>query len=189
MVDSPSNYWIALEKTPECARRIGIVIGLFATIEHELVATFRWIANMLPDHARVAMESHKQFSNKIAYLEAVCATPQPDWERDIEACRQFADAAKIANTIRNKYAHATYGWDGVPGSETLYLSVFADSLGGAARKEVANIAILDNDILYLKSVIVAMTNYRTARAAGAKPDLLEIQRAISKATPRHLRNP
>jgi hypothetical protein len=75
------NYHTALEETPECARRIGIIIGLFGSLEVQLVDTFRWIAGMEFDPARVAMDLHSQFANEIAYVEAVCNAKQPNWQR------------------------------------------------------------------------------------------------------------
>jgi len=189
MTNPTDNYEAALEKTPECARRIGIIMGLFAMVEIHLVGMFRWIANMDPDPARIAMESHKHFSNKIVYLLAVCDAKQPHWERDVEAGKHFAAGLKLANTIRNKYAHSKYGWTGEPGTEILFLSVFADSIGGHQREEIADIQILDTDILFLKSLIAAMRHYCADREAGRPPDLSEIQQAISMAQPKHLRPP
>jgi hypothetical protein len=186
MTSSAHKYWTALEKTPECARRIGIIFGLFATIENQFVDTFRWIANMDQDQARVALESHRHFSSWISYLEGVLKTTQPNWERDFDAGKEFLAAVTVANKIRNKYAHSTYGWTGEPGSELLFVRVFADSLGGQEREEIANVSILDSDILFLGSVIDAMTNYCSDRAAGKPPDLQEIRSAITKAQPVHL---
>ena len=95
------DYQIAMEQTPEIARRIGVVYGLYVVIEYELVPALRWIANISPEQARVALETHKQFSGKIAYIRAVCEVEQPDWPRDVEVGRAFATAALAASKIRN----------------------------------------------------------------------------------------
>ncbi len=187
MTSDRDKYWTALEKTPECARRIGIIFGLFARIEIQFVDVFRWIANMDSDQARVALESHRHFSNRIGYLDGVLKAIQPNWERDVNWGTEFHSAITKANKIRNKYAHSDYGWTGEPGSELLFVRVFADSLGGQVREEIANISILDNDILFLRSLIDAMTNYCHARAAGEPPELREIRRAVTRAQPVHLR--
>jgi hypothetical protein len=189
MTSSVEKYWTAVERTPECARRIGIIFGLFARIEIQFVDAFRWIANMDPDQARVALESHRHFSNRIGYLEGVLKAIQPNWERDVDWGQEFLAAVAKANKIRNKYAHSDYGWTGEPGSELLFVRVFADSLGGQVREEIANISILDKDILFLRSLIDAMTNYCIARAAGEPADLVEIRRVVTKGQPVHLRNP
>ena len=189
MTSSADKYWTALEKTPECSRRIGVNLGLFAVIEIQFVDAFRWIANMDQDQARVALESHRHFLNRIGYLEAGLKAIQPSWERDVEWGKEFLTGITKANKIRNKYAHSTYGWTGEPGSELLFVRVFADSLGGQEREEIANISILDNDILFLGSLIDAMKNYCIARAAGELGDLRELRRAISQAQPVCLRFP
>lgn len=189
MPQSVDDYWMAVEKTPECAQRIGISLGLFALIEHQLVPTLRWVANISLDQARVSLESHKHFSNKVAYIKAVCDAVQPDWQRDSEVGRLFAAAATTANRIRNKYAHATYGFTGEPGVELLFVRVFADSLGGQECEEVATPQILDTEIRFLKSVIVAMKNYAEARAVNKPINLQEIQHLVSFAPGRFLRNP
>src|SRR5215218_4888482 len=111
------DYQIAMEHTPEIARRIGTIFGLYVLIEFELVPALRWIANISPEQARVAMETHKTFSGKIGYIRAVCDVAQPDWPRDVEIGRAFAAAALSASKMRNRYAHATYERSGEPASE------------------------------------------------------------------------
>lgn len=119
------DYQVPIEHVPECAARIGIIFGLYVLIEYELVSTLRWVANSSLGQAQVALETHKQFSGKIAYIKAVCDAEQPDWERDADAGRAFAAAALAASKIRNKYAHATYGWNGrtAPAGEQLSVRV------------------------------------------------------------------
>lgn len=179
------DYQIAMEHAPEIARRIGVVFGLYVLIEYELVPTLRWIANISPEQARVAMETHKQFSGKIAYIRAVCDVVQPDWPRDVEVGRAFAAAALAASKIRNRYAHATYEWNGESASELaseqLTVRVQTNGLTGNVREEIATIRHLDAEILFMKSLIVAMKNYSEARTTGGPADLLEIRALASLA--------
>jgi hypothetical protein len=183
---SVDHYQIAMEHTPEIARRIGVIYGLYVLIEYELVPALRWIANISPEQARVALETHKQFSGKIAYIRAVCDVVQPDWPRDVEVGRAFATAALAASKIRNTYAHATYEWRGAPASasdpEQLAVRVQTNGLTGNVREEVASIRRLDAEIHFMKSLIVAMKNYTEARAADTPVNLQEIQ-ALSLRTP------
>lgn len=187
------DYQIAMEHTPEIARRIGTIFALYVLIEYELVPTLRWIANISPEQARVALETHKQFSGKIAYIKAVCNALQPDWPRDEEAGRAFAVAALMASKIRNKYAHATYEWSGPsasvpePGAEQLFVRVVTNGLGDNVREEVATIQHLDAEIRFMKSLIVAMKNYSEARAANTPVDFQEIQ-ALASTAPLLLRD-
>jgi hypothetical protein len=179
------DYQIAMEHTPEIARRIGTIFGLYVLIEFELVPALRWIANISPEQARVAMETHKQFSGKIAYIRAVCDVVQPDWPRDVEVGRAFATAALAASKIRNTYAHATYEWSGAeapePAVEQLVVRVQTNGLTGNVREEIATIRHLDAEIRFMKSVIVAMKNYSEARGANTPVDLQEIRALASLA--------
>ena len=173
------DYQIAMEQTPEIARRIGVVYGLYVVIEYELVLALRWIANISPEQARVALETHKQFSGKIAYIRAVCEVEQPDWPRDVEVGRAFATAALAASKIRNTYAHATYAMTGVdtpdPAAEQLAVRIQTNGLTGNVREETATIRRLDAEIHFMKSLIVAMKNYVEARAVNGPVDLQEIR--------------
>ncbi len=173
------DYSIALEQTPECARRIGIILGLFAMVEFRLVETVRWIADTHRDLALVSLGSHKGFAAKIEYVAAICRWTQPDWPRDSEAGATFVRALRIANSIRNKYAHSRYS---KAGSEMLRLEV-ANQMGKADSVERADIQALDEDILFLKHLIVAMINYCEARGRGQESDLSELRQAIDDAHP------
>jgi hypothetical protein len=181
------DYRIALEDHPECACRIGIIFGLYVLIEYELVPTLRWIANISPEQAQVALETHKQFSGKIAYIKAVCDAVQPDWVRDVEVGRAFAAAALAASKIRNKYAHATYGWIAQPGpdpaGERLLVQVQTNRLGGVVREEVATLQQLDAEIHFMKSLIVAMKNYAAARETHTPVNRQEIHQLAPMAPP------
>ena len=183
------DYQIALEQHPDAARRIGIIFGLYVMIEYELVPTLRWIANVSPEQALVALETHKTFSGKIAYIKAVCDVEQADWPRDADGGRAFAAAALAASKIRNKYAHATYGWRGDPAParamEQLFVRVQTNRLGGVVRKEAATIQQLDAEMHFMKSLIVAMKNYAAAREASLPVDRQEIVQ-LSKQVPRLL---
>lgn len=178
---SVDDYQIAMEQAPEIARRIGVIYGLYVLIEYELVPALRWIANISPEQARVAMETHKTFSGKIGYIRAVCDVVQPDWPRDVEVGRAFAAAALAASKIRNRYAHATYEWSGEPASEQLIVRVQTNGLTGNVREELATIRHLDAEIHFMKSLIVAMKNYSEARAASTPVDLDEIRKLASMA--------
>lgn len=173
------DYQIAMEHAPEIARRIGVIFGLYVLIEYELVPTLRWIANISPEQARVAIETHKQFSGKIAYIRAVCDAVQPDWPRDVAVGQAFASAALAASKIRNRYAHATYEWSGEPAEgpvvEQVVVRVQTNGLTGNVREEIATIRHLDAEIHFMKSLIVAMKNYSAARAANTPVDSQEIQ--------------
>ena len=177
------DFQIPMEHAPEIARRIGLVYALYVLIEYELVPTLRWMANISPEQARVALETHKQFSGKIASIGAVCDAAQPDWPRDVEVGRAFATAALAASKIRNTYAHATDEGEGAPAvdpaSEQLAVRVQTNGLTGNAREETATIRRLDAEIHFMKSLIVAMKNYSEARAADAPVDLEEI-RALAR---------
>src|SRR5688500_1176665 len=165
MPQTVDDYAIDLERAPECARRIGIILGLFVQVEHGLVPILSWTAGMTLDQARVLLELQKQNSRKMTFLQGVCDGISPGWPRDVEVGKAFAAAAHIANRIRNKYAHASYSAAGEAGSETLYVAVFADDLRSASRVQIATIEILETEIRFLKSLIVAMRNYAEARAA------------------------
>lgn len=181
------DYRIPLEQHPEAARRIGIIFGLYVMIEIELVATLRWVANVSSEQALVALETHKQFSGKIAYIRAVCDVVQADWPRDSEVGHAFAAAAMTASKIRNKYAHATYGQDVGSASrsaeEPLFVRVQTNRLGGIVREEVATIQQLDAEIHFMKSLIVSMKNYAAAREANSPINVQEIRQLASLAPP------
>ena len=181
MPQNVDDYAIDLERSPECARRIGIILGLFVQIEHGLVPVLSWVANMPLDQARVSLELQKQNARKVTFLKAVCDGISPEWPRDVEAGKAFASAAHIANRIRNKYAHATYSSMGGAGSEMMYVAIFADGFGTALREEIATPEILDTEIRFLKSLVVAMRNYAEARAANTPVNLQEIQRLVADA--------
>jgi hypothetical protein len=180
------DFKIPMEHTPEIARGIGVVYGLYVLIEYELVPALRWIANISPEQAQVALETHKQFSGKIAYIRAVCDVVQPDWPRDVDVGRAFAAAALAASKIRNTYAHAAYEWSGVPAPEPaleqLAVRVQTNGLTGNVREEVATIQRLDAEIDFMKSLIVAMKNYSEARATDTPVNLQEI-RALASLAP------
>lgn len=179
------DFQIPMERTPEIARRIGHIYGLYVLIEYELVPALRWIANISPEQARVAMETHKTFSGKIGYIRAVCDVVQPDWPRDVEVGRAFAAAAQAASKIRNRYAHATYELGGelasALNSEQIVVRVQTNGLTGNVREEVATIQHLDAEIGFMKSLIVAMKNYSEARAAGAPVNFQEVRALASLA--------
>lgn len=179
------DFTIPMEQAPEIARRIGVIYGLYVLIEYELVPALRWIANISPEQARVALETHKTFSGKIAYIRAVCSVEQPDWPRDVEVGRAFADAALAASKIRNRYAHATYEWSeeavAAPGTEQLVMRTQTNGLTGNVREELTTIRHLDAEIHFMKSLIVAMKNYSEARTTGTAVDLKEIRALASLA--------
>lgn len=181
MPKNVDDYAIDLERTPQCAYRVGIILGLFVQVEHGLVPILSWVADMPVDQARASMEMQKANARKMTFLQGVCNGIAPGWPRDVEVGKVFAAAAHIANRIRNKYAHATFVSTGGEGAERLYVAVFADSLSTAARIEIATIEILDAEICFLKSLIVAMDNYVEARAANAPINLEEIQGLVAGA--------
>ena len=182
---SVDDYQIAMEQAPEIARRIGVVFGLYVLIEYELVPSLRWIANVSPEQARVALETHKTFSGKIGYIRAVCNAVQPDWPRDVKVGLALAEAALAASKIRNRYAHATYEWSDEPAaepdSEQLVVRVQTNGLTGNVREELATIRHLDAEIHFMKSLIVAMKNYAEARAANTPVNGDEIRALASRA--------
>ena len=175
------DYAIDLERSPELARRIGIILGLFVQVEHGLVPILSWVADMPLDQARASMELQKQNARKVIFLKGVCEGISPGWPRDVEVGKLFATAANTANRIRNKYAHATYVSAEASGEERLYVAVFADGLHSASRVEIATPEILDEEIRFLKSLIVAMRNYIEARAATTPVNLDEIHGLVANA--------
>ena len=181
MPQNVDDYAIDLERTPQCAYRIGIILGLFVQVEHGLVPILSWVADMPLDQARAAMEMQKANARKMTFLHGVCDGIAPGWPRDVEVGKVFAAAAHIANRIRNKYAHATFVSTGGAGVERLYVAVFADSLRTAARIEIATVEILDAEICFLKSLIVTMNNYVEARAANTPVNLEDIQGLVAAA--------
>lgn len=175
------DYTIDLERTPECARRIGIILGLFVQVEHGLVPILSWCAGMTMDQARASLELQKMNSRKMTFLRGVCEGISPEWPRDVEAGKVFAAAALTANNIRNKYAHASYSLVGETDVETLHVAVFSDDLRNAARVEIATLETLDTEIGFLKSLIVAMHNYAEARAANTPVNRQEIENLATSA--------
>jgi hypothetical protein len=189
MPQNVDDYAIDLERTPECARRIGIILGLFVQVEHGLVPILSWTAGMTLDQARVLLELQKQNARKMTLLQAVCNGISPEWPRDVAAGKAFAAAAHTANRIRNQYAHASYSAAGETGSEKLSVAVFSDGLSNVSRVEIVTLETLDTEIRFLKSLIVAMRNYAEARAADTPVNLQEIQ-DLAASTPRpFLRHP
>ncbi|MEZ4561458.1 MAG: hypothetical protein R2853_01810 [Thermomicrobiales bacterium] len=66
------DYAIDLEQTPECARRIAIILGLFVQIEHGLVPILSWTAGMTMDQAQVALDLQKLKGRKMgSFTECV----------------------------------------------------------------------------------------------------------------------
>lgn len=183
------DYAIALEQTPECTRRIGIILGLYVQIEHGLVPILSWTAGMSLDQARVALELQKQNGRKMSFLKGMCEAIAPGWPRDIAAGKAFAAVALTANQIRNKYAHASYSVAGDAGTEVLHVAVFGENLRRATRVEIATVEILDTEIRFLKSVIVTMANYVEARAANTPVNQQEIESLAAGTPPQFLHNP
>lgn len=175
------DYAIDLERTPECARRIGIILGLYVQIEHGLVPILSWTTGMTLDQARVALEHQKQNGRKMSFLHRMCEGIAPEGTRDIAAGKAFAAAALNANEIRNTYAHASYHAAGDAGSEMLEVAVFSDKLQSAARVQIATVDMLDAEIRFLKSLLVAMQNYDEAREANLPVNLQEIEQLAASA--------
>ncbi len=186
MPQTVDDYAIDLERTPECARRIGIILGLFVQVEHGLAPILSWVAGMTLDQAQAALAIQKQNSRKVLFLKGVCERISPESPRDVEAGKAFAAAAMTANRIRNTYAHGAYRLADAAEPETLYIAVFADV---AVQEEIATVEILDTQIRFLKSLIVAMRNYAEARAAHTPVNLQEIQDLAAQAPQPFLRNP
>jgi hypothetical protein len=183
------DYAIDLERAPACARRIGIILGLFVEVEHGLVPILSWTTGMPLDQAEVALEMQKQNGRKMIFLQRMCEGITPGWPRDAAAGQAFAAAALTANRIRNSYAHATYTLVGAAGSEELDVAVFADSPHNAMRVQIATVDILDAEIGFLKSLIVAMRNYAEARAANTPVNMQEIEALAANAPEPLLRKP
>jgi hypothetical protein len=174
---APETYSIKLEEAPECAKRIGIIIGLFAIAERQLIDTFHWLANIDIDVAAVSLGSHGGFSSQLRYVEATMDANQPNWPRGIDEGKLFVSALKKVNTIRNKYAHSIYS---LSGPEILHLQVFAGQIGNRTSEERADVAILDEDIAFLKTVIVEMKNYCESKSHHTKFDVSSLKRALSR---------
>lgn len=183
------DYTIALESSPECARRIGIILALFVQIEHGLVPILSWCAGMTLDQARVSLELQKQNARKMSFLKGVCEGISPEWPRDVEAGKAFAAAAMTANNIRNKYAHASYSLADDAETEMLHVAVFSDDLRKAVRVEIATLETLETEIRFLKSLIVTMHNYAEARAASTPVNRQDIQDLVASAPRPFLLNP
>ena len=183
------DYAIDLEHMPECARRIGIILGLFVQVEHGLVPILSWTAGMSLDQAQAAMALQKQNTRKMLFLQGVCEGISPEWPRDVAAGLAFAAAAMTANRIRNKYAHASYHAAGDGGSEQLDVAVFADDVRNAPRVEIATVESLDVEIRYLKALVVAMRNYAAAREDNAPVNRQEIEDLAARTPQPFLRHP
>ena len=178
------DYTTALEITPECAHRIAIVLSLYVEVEHGLAPILSWTTGLTLDQAQAALALQKQNARKVLFLKGVCEQISPEWPRDVIAGKLFAQAIQAGNRIRNKYAHATYVSGGTPDAELLYVAVFADT---AIGEEIATVEILDSEIHYMKSLIVAMHNYIAARAENAPVNLREIEDVVANAPQPFLR--
>lgn len=93
----------------------------------------------------------------------------------MDAGQAFAAAALAANRIRNTYAHASYRSVGKAGSEVLYVAVPSESVSSEARVAIATPELLDAEIRFLKSLVVAMINDVEARATNAPVHLQDLQ--------------
>jgi hypothetical protein len=189
MPQNVDDYAIDLERAPECARRIGLILGLFVQVEHGLVPILSWCAGMPMDQARVSLELQKQNARKMGFLRGMCEGISPEWPRDVAAGKAFAHAAMTANRIRNKYAHASYSLMAEAGGEKLHVAVFSDDLRNAVRIEIATLETLEIEIFFLRSLIVAMHNYVEARAAETPINRQEIEELVATAPQPFLRTP
>ena len=184
MPQHADDYTTALEITPECARRIATVLSLYVEVEHGLAPILSWATGLTLDQAQAALALQKQNARKVLFLKGVCEQISPESPRDVAAGKLFATAIQAGNRIRNKYAHATFTSAGTAETELLYVAVFADT---AIGEEIATVALLDTEIHYMKSLIVAMSNYVEARAANAPGNLREIEDVIANAPQPFLR--
>jgi hypothetical protein len=189
MPQTVDDYAIDLERSPECARRIGIILGLFVQIEHGLVPILSWTTGMSLDQAQVALELQKQNGRKMVFLHRMCEGITPEEPHDVAAGKAFAAAASTANLIRNTNAHASYHAVGDARPEELEVAVFSDNPRSASRVQIATVDILDAEIHFLKSLIVAMRNYAEARAANTPVNLQEIEQVAANHPRPVLPNP
>ncbi len=101
------EYSVALEDSPEIAALIGVIISCLAAIEHTLPFLLKKITGMHLDYATATLGLLRMETRLLLLSSLANVDETPPANK--AAIQNLVDRLKAANTLRNKYAHATYG--------------------------------------------------------------------------------
>lgn len=98
---------VPLEGDQELAALVGCIISQFALTEMEVPRLLAKLTGMRKDDAHAVVGVFRAFSNRIDLLAEVIKR-RAEGSHDRIIYGYFKGRLKEANTIRNRYAHATY---------------------------------------------------------------------------------
>ena len=160
------GYFTALDGMPEFASEIGKLISMIANIESGFPLALRRLTGLSFGDATVIMDALDGFSQKTKMLKLIgrhrdkpAAGEKP--EAPVAELDTLLPLLNEANSIRNRLAHATYGYKG---RETASVMPYRSDIN---KRQIAafdmDLDRLLEDVRTLRRAAVAMSRYGSPR--------------------------
>ena len=145
-----AKYQVALELKgqEQYARHVGVIISLFAIVEGFVPRVLESLLGMDREDARSITGVFRAFSNRLDLIEQLIkGRDKGSVEREVFSYTKGLLAE--ANNIRNKFAHATYGYAG----DHFKLETCSSNYNQARQIIDMTLDDFEKDILRLKRII------------------------------------
>ncbi len=103
------KYIVALDAEPNFAAEVGVLISLFALVEMYMPRLMAKITGLDEEMAFTILSRFAKFSDRIDLLKSLSKIQPKTHARDKGLLQKLLPRIRHINTLRNKYAHATYG--------------------------------------------------------------------------------
>ena len=103
---NPEEHRLALDNEPEIAQQVGILLSGFAILELTLPGILSKLSGMSFEDADITLGHFRSVGTRLDFIMSIAQTrTQNEEAKNIMA---VIDAAKVCNSIRNRYVHSLW---------------------------------------------------------------------------------